>query len=92
MKTTIVGDFDVFLYLTSSNEMSLIYLALAGTHTLPQCASVCHISETKIDGMFRKFQLKSTVGPDGISQVIVRDCRGVFTKPLCHIFNTVSKS
>lgn len=72
--------------------MSLIAPASAGTHNLPQCASVCHIPETEIDGTFRKFQPKYTVGPDGIPQVIVKDCRGAFTKPLYHVFNTVSKS
>lgn len=54
--------------------------------------SVCYITESEINRALAKLQPKFTEGPDGIPQVIVRDCKDIFVKPLTHIFNLIIKS
>lgn len=62
-------------------------LASAGIHNFSQFVSVYHIAESEINVALKELKYKFTEGSDGIPQVIIRDCRDIFAKPLYHILN-----
>lgn len=45
------------------------------------------VTESDVCSAMKQLKPKLTQGPDGIPQVIVRDCREVFSSPLVHIIN-----
>ncbi|XP_059053670.1 uncharacterized protein LOC131847957 [Achroia grisella] len=60
-------------------------IAVAGSESLR-----VHIDAISLDDVelaFRRLNAKCSAGPDGIPPYIVKDCKSVFLKPICYLFN-----